>query len=258
LSSNEIEISVLKYDTVFTKRTKDIKKNTWFSFPNDFLLHPDFVDISGEEIKWFLWIVSVCSKVNQNKIRLNILQAEKFLSLDRKHLFSALEKLQGKQTDVALSEMATGSRRDTTDGDGIRRDVASTLHYTTLQNTTLQNTTLQNITEHNTLSVEPKKSVATVMENKISFVISKNKQVLINSDLVNSWADTYPKEYLELSFKEMRNWILSNEHKAPKSAWSKFMNGWFSRGYEEYRKTLKSNPPKITVDDLSDILGGSF
>jgi len=108
------------------------------------------------------------------------------------------------------------------------------------------------------ISAEPKKSVPAVVKNKVSFKISESKHIGVSQDLVQSWADTYPKEFLELSFKEMRNWVLSNEHKAPKSNWSRFMNSWFKRGFENYRKTLKSNPSKITIDDLNDILGGAF
>lgn len=109
------------------------------------------------------------------------------------------------------------------------------------------------------VSTEPTTSVPVVVEkvtNKIIFKISESKQVGIKKELVQAWADTYPKDFLEGSFKDMRNWVLSNEQKAPKSDWAKFMNGWFRRGWEQYRKTLKSNPSKITVDDLNDILGG--
>ena len=247
--ANELEIIVLKYDVDFTKRSKDIKKNTWFSFPNDLLLHPDFTEIGGEELKWFIWIVSICSKLNQSKIRINIPHAEKVLTLKRVHLFSMVEKLQGKQIDVVCGQMATDGDLNATARD---QSAAPTLHYITLQ--TLHNTT----NKHNNISAEPTKSVPAVVKNKVSFKISETKQVGINSDLVQSWAETYPKEFLEISFKEMRNWVLSNEHKAPKSQWAKFMNGWFKRGFEQYRKTLKSNPSKITIDDLNDILGGAL
>lgn len=126
----EIEISVIKYDSEYTKRSKDIKRNTWFSFPNDVLLHPDFTEINGEELKWFIWIVSICSKLNQNKIRLNINHAEKIVSLKRKDLFSMIDKLQGKQIDTDARPCGD---RGATDGG---RDATSTLHYITLHNTT--------------------------------------------------------------------------------------------------------------------------
>lgn len=92
----------------------------------------------------------------------------------------------------------------------------------------------------------------------VEFKISSSKSISIKKDLITAWSDTYPKEYLDFSVKELRNWVLSNEHKAPKSAWAKFMNGWFKRGWERYRTTLKSQPTKLTTDDLNEILGAGL
>lgn len=130
----EIEITVLKYDTDYTKRSKDIKKNSWFSFPNDLIIHPDFAEIKGEEFKWFAWIVSICSKVNSNKIRLNVDHGARVINSESIHLISALKKLQGKQIDVACDQLAAIERSC---GD---QCAASTLHNNTIHYTTLQNT----------------------------------------------------------------------------------------------------------------------
>lgn len=96
----EIEIVILKYDEMFTKRKKDAKRNTWFSFPNDLMTHPDFFNITGDEFKAFLWCVSVCSKFGDSKIRLDIEHACHFLKLKKQAFDSMLEKLIGKQIDV--------------------------------------------------------------------------------------------------------------------------------------------------------------
>jgi hypothetical protein len=210
-------------------------------------LHPDFTEINGEELKWFIWIVSICSKLNQNKIRLNINHAEKIVSLKRKDLFSMIDKLQGKQIDT---DARPDGGRVATDGG---RVATSTLHNIT--NTT--NNTLQTIT-----SSDPEKTKMPTQAAKavdvVEFKISSSKSISIKKDLISAWSDTYPKEYLDLSIKELRNWVLSNEHKAPKSAWAKFMNSWFQRGWERYRTTLKSQPTKLTVDDLNEILGAEL
>lgn len=105
------------------------------------------------------------------------------------------------------------------------------------------------------ISTQAAKAVAVVDVKLTPIKFSETKQVQIKSELVQAWADTYDKDFLTLSLKEMRNWVLSNPHKAPKSAWAKFMNGWFARGWEKYRTTLKSNPIKLTIDDLDDLLG---
>lgn len=87
--------------------------------------------------------------------------------------------------------------------------------------------------------------------------ISSNQQVAISTDLIKSWADTYPKEFLDIEVKKARSWIIANPHKAPKKSWGRFFNSWFDRGWEKYRTTLKSNPSAISVDDLNDLLGAS-
>lgn len=102
------------------------------------------------------------------------------------------------------------------------------------------------------LSVEPEKP----KQEFIIFKISANKEINLKKDLLMSWIDTYPKEFVEEELKKARSWILSNEHKAPKSAWGRFFNSWLSRGWDNYRKTLKSNPTKLTEESLSEILNG--
>jgi len=107
------------------------------------------------------------------------------------------------------------------------------------------------------ISSEPIKSVAEVKPKKelVSFKISNSKSIEISKDLIDSWVDTFPKEFLDEEIKKARSWILSNPHKAPKSNWGRFLNTWFNRGWDRYRTTLKSNPSKITMDDLNDALG---
>lgn len=130
---NEIEITVLKYEIDFTIRKKELKRHSWFSLPNDFLLHPDFLDISGDELKWFIWVVSVCSKKMTSTIRLNIEHGERFLNLNKKSLFSMIEKLKGKQIDTT-SEPHQGHGM-TTDKDH-NGATSEPLHNITLHNNT--------------------------------------------------------------------------------------------------------------------------
>ena len=231
----EVSISVIKYDIEFTKRSKDLKRNVWFSFPNDLLLHPDFDDITGEELKWFIWCISVCSKVNNSVIRLNIDHACRKLNLKPKDFDSMCIKLQGKQILTDTTAIRPQHDRDTA--------AARPLHNITEHNK-------HNITEHNTTT-----SALPMIVEKVNLNLGSRFQVSIKKELIDSWADTYDQEFLKLSLNEMRNWLLANEHKAPKSDWAKFMNGWFKRGWEQYRKTMKSNPAKTSVDELMAFMG---
>lgn len=94
------------------------------------------------------------------------------------------------------------------------------------------------------------------MVGKIDIVLSKSWVISIDQDLIDSWKDTYPQEFLIEEFKKARSWLIANKHKAPKSQYGRFFNNWFSRSWEQYRKTLKSNPVKLTEDDMKDILKG--
>ena len=132
-------------------------------------------------------------------------------------------------------------------------DLAKTEQKTTeLRSKKLEVRSKKKEEEYNTTS-EPQ---AVAVVNSSLFIISSTQQIPIKHELVKSWADTYPKEFLQASFKEMRNWVLSNQQKAPKSNWTRFMNNWFARGWERHRTTIKSNPTQITADDLNEILRG--
>lgn len=91
----------------------------------------------------------------------------------------------------------------------------------------------------------------------IQIQISGTNSVLVSADLIASWADTYPKEFLDLEIRKARSWILANPQKAPKTAYGRFFDSWLSRGWETYRKSLKGNPSAITVADLDELLGAS-
>lgn len=85
--------------------------------------------------------------------------------------------------------------------------------------------------------------------------LTESVEVDVAKDLILAWSETYDKEFLESEFKKARNWVLANSHKAPKKDWGRFFNNWFSRGWEQYRKSLKSNQPGLSLDDLNDLLG---
>lgn len=56
-----------------------------------------------------------------------------------------------------------------------------------------------------------------------------------------SWIQAYHDvDWLKQEMKKANAWIVCNPKKAPKDL-KKFLNNWFSRGFEEFRKTIKSN-----------------
>lgn len=108
-------------------------------------------------------------------------------------------------------------------------------------------------------SAEPSNLVPLVpsVPKEVLIKIADNHHVEVSRGLILSWADTYPKDFLDLEVKKARSWLLANPHKSPKSNFGRFFNSWFNRAWEDYRKSLKSNPVSMTVDDLNDLLGAS-
>lgn len=96
-----------------------------------------------------------------------------------------------------------------------------------------------------------------VVCDKVLFKINESTAINISNDLINAWLDTYPHDFFMEEMKKARNWVLCNPHKAPKSNWGRFINSWLTRGWEIYRKGLKSNPPKMSFEELQDALRGS-
>jgi hypothetical protein len=104
----------------------------------------------------------------------------------------------------------------------------------------------------NVVKVNNNKEIVKNEKIEIDLGIAK---ALVSKNLISSWADTFPKEYLELELKKARSWLLANEHKAPKKDYAKFLNNWFNGGWEKYRKTLPSNQTKTSVEDLMNFMG---
>lgn len=258
-SYSEINLVVLKYEQEFTKRSKDIKKNTWFSFPNDYLLHPDFTEINGEEFKWFIWIVSICSKLNLNKIRLNIAHAEKMLSSEQKHLFSMIEKLKGKQIDVACDQMATDMRPERDQNAAASDGIATpTLHYNTLHNIT--NNTLH--TYKQDLVSTSKNEVAPKTNNSKSLIkINHPKELadLLDEKNKHLLFELYgDPEFIKREFFKIQNWLDANPRKNNKTArgWLTFVATWLDKGWSKYQATIPGNKAKASsVDELMSMMG---
>lgn len=115
----------------------------------------------------------------------------------------------------------------------------------------------------NLVCSEPEKPIRNrpkKIEPKFPIKFSESLTIEVKQTLLVSWSDTYPKEYLDLEFKKARSWIIANDHKTPRSerGWATFLNSWLNRGWDQYRKTLQSNPPKVTVEDLEEMLGKGF
>ena len=104
------------------------------------------------------------------------------------------------------------------------------------------------------VSTEPK--TVQVAKPTVEFKIADNLSVKIPQDVIKAWSDTYPEDFLREEMKKARNWLLVNPHKRPKTAYTRFFNAWLGRGWENYRKSLKSNPSAISEDSIKTLLEG--
>lgn len=113
---------------------------------------------------------------------------------------------------------------------------------------------IENNINNNNICSEQKNLVPNqqIKNDLVVVKITGDKEIGISKELINSWSDTFPKEFLEIEFKKARSWLITNSHRSPKKNYGRFFNNWFNRGWEQYRKTLSSNPVKITVEDLQD------
>lgn len=239
MATDQYDISIINYDKF--KGRADVSHNSWFRLSNRFLEDPDFFEFSADEKLTWIYILSLGSQKNSAEIKLNLRHAVKVCGLDQDEIQSALEKLKEIKCIAYYVTLPLRARNE---------DVLETSSARALHNITDKT---EQTDKHNTISTEPK-SVA-VVTPKTLISISENKQVEVKADLIKAWADTYPKEYLELELKKARNWLLANSAKAPKSNFGRFFNSWFDRGWETYRKTLPSNTAKTSVDELMNMMG---
>lgn len=108
--------------------------------------------------------------------------------------------------------------------------------------------------EEKSILSEAEISVPSIKTKKLKVDLIGEQKIEVDPKLVESWVDTYPKDFLELEFKKAKSWVLANRHKAPKSNWGRFLNNWFSRGWDNYRKTLKSEQVKPTFEEIVELL----
>lgn len=223
------------------KGRSDVKNNTWFRLSNRFLEDHEFFDFTSDEKLVWIYLLSIASQKNHGDIHVSYQHAHHVCKIEKNVLTTSIEKLNKIN---CIEKIRTRTLRG--------RYARVSNPCATEQNRTEQ--TEQDRTEQ-VLSTEPNKSVSVAKPEKqiVEFKLSESKQIQVSRELVNSWIDTFPKEFLDEEIKKARSWVLSNEHKAPKSQWGRFLNSWFNRGWERYRTTLKSNPSKVSLEELTQI-----
>lgn len=232
----------------YTKR-KDYDQKKWFAFSVDTLVHPDFLDISGDEFKVFCWILSIGYKCGAGTLRLHVRHAAAMLRTNEAVIFSCLEKLNGKRwilldknglvTDPLRNRTLSVPREDKIREDKKRKE------------------------KNNTFSAEPLnfESPATQTHHKKSGL--KNIPLRLNSlseienvlgaELMGTFLEIYKnKEFIEKEFMKSLAWLQSNPNKGYRTVrgWRQFYTSWLNRANDIASKVGPSNRP-ARLDVLS-------
>lgn len=212
---SEIEITILNWDKYQLR--KEIKNPSWFRLEHRFWNDQQFFHFSAEERWIWVCLLSITSQKQSPTFKLNLewFSVESRVGIQTIH--DALQKLK----DNECLDFTTRARH-----------VQELGRSTTRHNKTEQNKTLQK-----PFSVESKPiliQTPTVFKKDLSFFI--NQKLL----------ELYPQEYLDREKVKMEMWLATNGHKRPKSdrGMFRFVTGWLSRGWDQYRKGLQSNAPK--------------
>lgn len=229
-TTKDLNIKVLKFDELFTLRRKELKKHSWFSFPNDLLLHPDFDEITGPELKWFIWIISVCSKCNTDKIRLSVRHAARKLDLELSSLESMVEKLKMKQIQIL------------TDEEMCKKNENIDQSHSGATAEPLQNRTEQDNTEHNITDSQAENSVfdlKSFKENKTLWPIMKN----FNPEIVQMWCNEYDFAWLNNSLAKGVRWHIKNKNAKINDSgpdWTDRLDRWLGNEKNPLKRTNKA------------------
>jgi hypothetical protein len=105
-----IEVKI-KHFSKYIKRG-DIKTPNWFAVDHNILLHPDFFDVTGDEVKAYLWIVGTAAHLNSEQIRVYPDVCASQIRISKDSVQSCIEKLTEKRWDVTdTSRVCTGNSK---------------------------------------------------------------------------------------------------------------------------------------------------
>lgn len=208
----------------------DVKKPSWFRLSHDLFEDPDFYDFTQSELMSWVYLLCQASKKNSESVRVNIVHVERIGRIKEKDFLSAIRKLESLQI-ILVGVTDTLRARD--DGD-------------THTNATDERDGRTNETRRTEVSIAvvPTAQAAPIAPQLMGDYSLTAKELLagVPMRLQESWLSSYPDPaWIKQEINKAASWILSNPKKAPKK-FPAFMSSWLSRGWEQFRKTLPSNP----------------
>lgn len=208
---------------------KDLKATAWFRLQNSLFEDPNFFDWSHSEILFWVYILSLASKKQTGSIRFSDAHAERIGRFKLRDAESSLEKL------VELQCIKVTLR-------GRDIDVTRTLHA---RHTTNERTDVTNETNVTNAATSDSRSASPMIAHPMLFgeasqdLLEKTKR-----EAQDAWVKTYgDTAWIKQELGKAWAWCKCNPDRNPKSNWSRFVNNWLSRAWEQHRKTLPTNQP---------------
>jgi hypothetical protein len=221
-----VEIQIRDF-TKLVKRSREITHPQWFAMPNDILLHPDFMVITGAEFKAYIWICGVASKLNQDKIRVYPDLCARQVNITKNDVLRCIEKLEEKRWDRVAC---------------VSRDTQETHE----SHTTRQDKTRQDKTKYKLLSAVAKLAPP---ENSPDELLNS-----IPLETRSRWVALYQDElFLKRELiKAHGYYVTDNPAKCPKSVkgWQRALSMWFERAWTWQAKNTKGKPKEVTTEDI--------
>lgn len=233
-----IEITMRNFSALVKRN--DIKTPQWFAMPNDLLEHPDFFDISGDQLKAYVWICGVASKLNTATIKVYPDLCARRIAIQPSDVIVTIEKLNKKRWDVT-SALRTSVR----------------VSYATEQNRTEQDRTEQGIVAKATSTVVekstpmPAESIGTDL-----FVFGGEEEILggVPQKNLARWLSVYDndEEFVRRELIRAVGWYFDNPRKKPKSkrGWLAALNSWLERAWGFRSKNIRGNTQQPKIENL--------
>ena len=181
---------------------------TWLRFENKFFENPDIYDLSDKQKLLYIFILCQASKAGGGKFKLSVNFTADVVGISRQKLDTELR---------LLGDLVSVCRHN---GDTMTR--------------TIRDETIRDDTKKPSVS-----SSAVAEELKgLEYILSEKVTLKVQQ----GWLKVYPADYLCQELKQSQLWLDANPLKNPKSSWSRFFTGWLKRGWENYRKSIESNP----------------
>lgn len=243
-----ITLSLINSEQYFKR--KDLKSIPWFAITNNLLEHPDFFEISGDELKVFIWILSVAAKTKKMEITLDIRHGAYMIKVNEKCFHSCIEKLKNKRFQIVdnISDVTNQLR--------IRDEPVTNPNGFVPNTTERTERTEQDTTKRMAPNGPSSESPSGVHEDlciEYTFPFLEKIQIYVQLGWIESYKDI---SFINQELTKAVTWIYANPSKAPKSQFAKFFSSWLGRAWEHHRKSLAPTTSVSRKNSTMGVIGG--